>query len=129
MNCCPETLCSGRQFIEAWAKYAGFDDTTVGQIVLACDEACSNVFRHGYGTQPGPVTLHARIEEQALLIDIRDQAPPLQTEEIKGRDLDDLRPGGLGTVILRKTFDSVEYQPGPAGNRVRLRRMLPDFST
>ena len=98
----------------------------VGQIVLACDEAASNVFRHGYETRPGPIKFHAQTKDGSLIIEICDQAPRVTPEKIHGRDLDDLRPGGLGTVIMRKIFDSVEYLPRAVeGNCLRLIKRIP----
>jgi sigma-B regulation protein RsbU (phosphoserine phosphatase) len=125
LNCCPETLCSGRQFVEGWATFAGYDDLTVGQIVSACDEAASNVFRHAYGSQPGPMAIHAEIAQDSLVFTIRDKAPPINPALIQGRKLDDLAPGGLGTVILNASFDTVNYQPLPDGNRLILKKRLP----
>jgi phosphoserine phosphatase RsbU/P len=125
MLCSAENLCRGREFIERWALFAGFDDTTVGQIVLACDEAASNVFRHGYDQHPGPLTFHAKVDDNFLTIRITDQARPVDPEKLKGRDLADLRPGGLGTFIIAHVFDAVEYQPLALGTSLTLRKKLP----
>jgi len=83
----------------------------VGQIVLACDEATTNVFRHGYGATSGPLTYHAEIDDARLTIQIVDNAKPIDLTKVKGRKLSDLRPGGLGTVIMAQVFDEVKYEP------------------
>lgn len=124
LDCCPETLCSARAFVESWARYAGYDYSTVGQIVLACDEASSNIFRHGYAQNPGPIQFGAELTEKVLRFVIRDQAPPVNPDQIKGRDLDDLRPGGLGTIILEKTFNTIRYEPQKSGNHLILEKEL-----
>ncbi len=125
MTCCPETLCSGRAFIEQWATYAGYDDLARGQIVLACDEAVSNIFRHAYGTHPGPLRLAAEVGSATFTIQIRDQAKPVDPGQVKGRSLADLRPGGLGTFIMSQVFDEVNYEPQSAGTTLTLRKGLP----
>ena len=125
MTCCPETLCSGRAFIEQWATYAGYEDLVRGQIVLACDEAVSNIFRHAYGAHPGPLRLAAEVSADMLTIQIRDEAKPVDPSQVKGRTLADLRPGGLGTFIMSQIFDEVTYEPQSLGTKLTLRKRLP----
>ncbi|HET6410077.1 MAG TPA: SpoIIE family protein phosphatase [Chthoniobacteraceae bacterium] len=125
ISCCVEKLSQERQFIEQWAIYAGFDSVTRGQIVLACDEATTNVLRHAYQGQPGPLMLRSELTPTHLTISIADQAAPFNPTEFHGRDLSDLRPGGLGTVIIAKVFDEVNYQPNPTGTTLRLSKKLP----
>ena len=125
MTCCPETLCSGRAFVEQWAIYAGYEDLIRGQIVLACDEAVSNVFRHAYGKHPGPLQLAAEVGSDSFTIRIQDEAKPVDPSQIKGRNLDDLRPGGLGTFIMSQIFDQVTYEPHALGTTLTLRKRLP----
>jgi serine/threonine-protein kinase RsbW len=115
----------GREFVERWAAFAGFDDVTVGQIVMACDEAASNVFRHAYQAHPGPLTLHAEVDQDVLTIQISDRAKPVDVTKLKGRELSDLRPGGLGTFIMSKVFDEVKYAPMAIGTSLTLRKKLP----
>ncbi len=124
--CAPEKLPEIRRFIERWAQFAGFGDTVAGQVVMACDEACTNILRHGYQGVPGPVTVTAQTTDTALLVQIADTAPPANPDKIKGRELSDLRPGGLGTVVLEKVFDEVKYTPLDQGNRLALSKLLPE---
>ena len=39
--------------------FAGYDDVTIGQIVMAGDEATTNILRHGYEKTPGPLCYRA----------------------------------------------------------------------
>ena len=123
--CCPENLAMIRQFVERWAAFAGFGDLAVGQIVMGCDEACANVFRHGYGQKTGPLRFQVELTAEALVIHIIDEAPPIDVREIRCRALDDLRPGGLGTFVMAQVFDEVTYHPRETGNTLRLRKALP----
>ena len=124
-TCCPENLCLGREFIEQWATHAGFDDVTIGQIVVACDEAVSNIFRHGYDKNPGPLKFQAELAGDSLLIRILDEAKPVDVSQIKARELSDLRPGGLGTFIMAQVFDEVKYEPQAIGTMLTLQKRLP----
>jgi anti-sigma regulatory factor (Ser/Thr protein kinase) len=115
----------GREFVEKWAIFAGYDDVTVGKIVLACDEAVTNIFNHGYERKPGPLKYHAGIEKSSLSLQISDQAKSVDGSEIKGRPLSELRPGGLGTFIMSQVFDEVNYEPQTIGTTLILRKALP----
>ena len=119
-----EKLCLEREFIERWAIYAGFDPVTRAQIVLACDEATTNVLRHAYEGKPGPLIIRSEITPSHLTISITDQAPHSNPAEFRGRDLSDLRPGGLGTVIIAKVFDEVRYQPTATATTLRLSKKI-----
>jgi phosphoserine phosphatase RsbU/P len=124
LNCCTENLGTVRAFIESWAKYAGFDDIIVGQIILACDEATTNIYRYAYDGLGGAVGFEAGLEEGQLCIRMIDQGKPVELDKIKGRDLDDLRPGGLGVILLQQVFDHVEYSPREVGTVLTLRKTI-----
>ncbi len=114
-----------RQFIEAWALAAGFPDLERGRIVLAADEAVTNVIRHTYQGEPDkPIVLSAEIAEGQLHLRLRDYGPPVSAETLKGRELEDLKPGGLGLHLLRSTFSVVEHFALPDGNEWHLAKPL-----
>ncbi len=125
ITCCLETLSAARDFVESWAAFAGYDDVTRGQIVLACDEAVTNVFRHAYEKQPGLLKLMADVASENLTIKIIDAAKPVDASKIKGRNLEDIRPGGLGTFIMSCVFDDVKYEPQENGTKLTLQKRLP----
>jgi anti-sigma regulatory factor (Ser/Thr protein kinase) len=110
-----------RDAIRAWTARHGWAETQIADIVLAVDEALTNVIRHGYDGQPGHKieirarTLSAAAHGGGLEIRIRDFGKQVPLERICGRDLDDLRPGGLGVHIIRSVMASVEYSHAPGG--------------
>ena len=126
--CCPDTLCAGRAFIEQWAAFAGYNDVTAGQIVLACDEAATNIFRHAYQQASGPLDYHAELDDTSLTIRLTDRAKPCDPALFRPRELSELRPGGLGTFIISHVFDEVAYLPSAAGTSLTLRKALPKDS-
>lgn len=125
LKCCTENLSTARGFFESWAKYAGFDDIIVGQIVLACDEATTNVYRYAYDGKSGPIGFEAGLEEGRLFIRIVDQGRPVELDKIKGRELDELRPGGLGVILLKQVFNEVDYAPKGVGTVLTLKKIIP----
>ncbi len=88
----------------------GCDKTMTNDVVLAVDEACQNVIRHAYG---GPsdeeIELSVRHRPARLIFRLRDFAPLVEPSKIKPRDLEDIRPGGLGTHLIKEVMDEVQY--------------------
>jgi sigma-B regulation protein RsbU (phosphoserine phosphatase) len=84
MKCSTESLCTSRGYIENWATYCGFDDITVGQIVLAVDEAITNVYRYAYEEKGGPLKIEAGIESEALHIRLTDRGNRRTWRKSKG---------------------------------------------
>jgi anti-sigma regulatory factor (Ser/Thr protein kinase) len=58
-------------------------------------------------------------------VTICDCARQVDPQDITGRDLEDVRPGGLGTHIMRTVMDEVEYaHRQPVGMQLRLLKMV-----
>jgi len=114
-----------RDFIEAWALTAGFSDLERGRIVLAADEAVTNVMRHTYqGAPDKPIILTNEIVDGYLHFRLRDYGPPVDVAKLKGRELEDIKPGGLGLHLLRTVFTTVEHKTLPDGNEWHLAKPL-----
>ena len=110
-----------RDGIRAWSKRHNWSEAEIAEITLAIDEALTNVIRHGYGGEPGhKIELTARalrddVEGDGVEVRIRDFGRQVSPEEIRGRDLDDIKPGGLGVHIIRSVMASVEYSHADGG--------------
>ena len=100
------------------------NEESVEQIVLAVDEACTNVIRHALDGETKPVRLECHLQAQRLSIVLRDYGKPCDPELVKGRALEDIRPGGLGVHIIQRVFDRVEYAPQPDGTRLTLEKRI-----
>lgn len=130
----PRYLSGARELVSAVAKRFGFDDGCCGQIALAVDEALCNVIRHGYNrredgriwisiwpspTDNGSVTT----EPQGIRIVIEDEARQVEPDQIKGRELEEIRPGGLGVHIIKQVMDTVRWEKrGPVGMRLTMNK-------
>jgi len=114
-----------RDFIEAWALAAGFPDLERGRIVLAADEAVTNIMRHTYqGAPDKKIVLSGEITEGLLHLRLRDEGPHVDFASIKGRELDDIKPGGLGLHLLKSIFTVVEHTKLAPGNEWHLAKPL-----
>jgi anti-sigma regulatory factor (Ser/Thr protein kinase) len=110
-----------RDALRHWASSAGWDEHRVADIVLAVDEALTNVIRHGYMGRPGQkielraCTIRDPQQGEGVEIRIRDFGRQAPLDKICGRDLDDLRPGGLGVHIIRNVMHFSEYSHAEGG--------------
>lgn len=106
-----------RHAVEQTARTAGFSPSDVDAVKLAIDEAICNVIRHGYEGRTGqPIVVMAvlvlRSDRRALEFVIMDEGRQVDPATIVGRDLDHVRPGGLGTHIIRRVMDEICYSRG-----------------
>ncbi|HVZ94416.1 MAG TPA: ATP-binding protein [Phycisphaerales bacterium] len=119
-------LSGARELVSAVAKRFGFAEEISGKIALAVDEALCNVIRHGYDRRPdGPIWLSiwpegvngsadaAGDKPTGIRIVIEDEAQQVDPDKIKGRELEDVRPGGLGVFIMRQVMNSVKFEKRP----------------
>lgn len=119
----PLYLSGARELVAAVADRLGFPEESCGHIKLAVDEALCNVIRHGYDRRAdGPIWLslwpltdspangHPAGGGPGLLIVIEDEARQVDPEQIRSRDLDEIRPGGLGVHIIGEVMDDVKYE-------------------
>ena len=103
-----------RPAIRRAAEYCGFAETEANDIVLAVAEACQNIVVHAYGpTLTGDIVIEIDRDGDEMTVRLSDTAPKVDQSRIAPRQLDDLRPGGLGTHFLREIMDRVEFEPDP----------------
>ncbi|HNW58495.1 MAG TPA: ATP-binding protein [bacterium] len=116
-----------RAAIDEISTLAGFSRKECAKIILAVDEACSNVIRHAYHNAIGqPIYVTCRITPIKLEIVVVDLGEPADIKSIKPRPLDELRPGGLGVHIIRTVMDEVHYENmARIGNRLIMAKFLP----
>jgi serine/threonine-protein kinase RsbW len=89
---------------------AGFNRKDARRIILAVDEACSNIIKHAYaGDTTKTITMTVTDDSDRFTVRLRDYGKKADPMKIVPRDLADIRPGGLGTVFIGAAFDSVTY--------------------
>jgi anti-sigma regulatory factor (Ser/Thr protein kinase) len=122
----PSQLGAVRQKVESFARSAGFDETCAGQVVLAMDEALTNIIRHAYeGRNDQPIEIDLSVCGGKLCVVLRDYGRVAQPSSIRSRDLSDVRPGGLGVHIITQCMESVEYVPAEGGGtRLTMKKTL-----
>ncbi len=109
-----ENLARIRAFIKTYSKSVGFDDETASKIVLASDEACTNIIKHAYKySAKGKININLSFSGSKLRISITDEGTHFNSNSIKEPDLkkyyQEKRVGGLGMFLMKKLMDEVVY--------------------
>jgi serine/threonine-protein kinase RsbW len=114
-----ENLSVIRRFVQETLADLGVNHKVIADVILATDEAATNVIVHGYVDQPGLVEIALDRRGDALVITVRDQAAMFDPTGVPPPDLDlplDQRtPGGMGVHLIRQLMDEVVYQTTPQG--------------
>jgi anti-sigma regulatory factor (Ser/Thr protein kinase) len=112
----PAALFLVRCLVERITERLAFPREDVTRMTLAVDEACTNVIRHAYGNRRDErITMRFIIQEDRLEIHLRDFGKTPTPEELRPRDLKEIRPGGLGVHFIRASMDEVHYVAPPEG--------------
>jgi anti-sigma regulatory factor (Ser/Thr protein kinase) len=123
----PQLLSVVRSAVQQIAAVMGFADRDCRLITLAVDEALANIIRHAYGNRHDrPVEVHCRCRGSRLEFVLVDRGKSVKPEKLRGRELDDVRPGGLGVHLIAQIMDSVTYKPLRGRNELRLVKRLPN---
>ena len=120
-------LCETRSAVRNCLAHTGCTSNAVEDIVLAIDEACQNIIRHAYqGETDEEIILQIAREKDVLQITLEDSAPEVSADCMKPRELEDLRPGGLGCHFIKQVMDEVSVGPSPSrrGNILKMSKRL-----
>jgi len=107
---------------------SGFSKREARKIVLAVDEACSNIIKYAYeGDHSKLIVLNVLVEKTKLVIELKDSGKKPDVSKIVPRKLDDIKPGGLGTHFMAEVFDTITYNTsGDAGTILILEKRVHD---
>ena len=100
---------------ERMAELEGFSSEEAHGLIWAIDEALANVIKHGYNGQTDrPITItlgpvRSGDGKSSLKVVIRDEGKQVDPATIKGRNLDEIRPGGLGVHIIQSVMDQYNW--------------------
>lgn len=129
----PQMLCVVRSALGQLTEKLGFAEPECRAIVLAVDEALTNIIRHAYkGDTKRPIVASFRriqvhrngARREAFEIVLEDQGATVDRAKLCGRALEDVRPGGLGLHFIRESVDEVEFCRRNGRNQLRLVKFL-----
>ncbi len=128
----PQLLCVVRGALERLTEVFGFAPPDRRSVTRAVDEALTNIMRHCYnGRTDQPIEVYCRrVRSRAsqsadgLEILLCDQGPPVDPSKLRGRRLDEIKPGGLGLHFIRQSMDTVSFGWSSTSSHRRSRAVL-----
>jgi len=115
-----------RDFIRQAILEGGALAAEADRIILAVDEAVSNVIEHAYrDVQEGEIDISIAISDERVLVEVTDYGEPFDPTNIDPPDLQEHivsgHKRGLGMFMMRQLMDEVSYQFSEKGiNRLRM---------
>ena len=126
-----ERLIAVRDFVSEAARAFGFGDEDISKIALAVDEACNNVIKHAYRSDPTKIIkVNVSAGDGTFEVAIRDEGTQFNPTQVHSPDMREYlthyRRGGLGVYLMKSLMDKVEYSiVSGKVNEVRLIKNLP----
>jgi len=110
-----DNLSKVREFITSLAQNCGLKNQDIQKIVLAVDEACTNVIKHAYNYSPeGEIIIQTKCLSDKFIVSITDKGyhfdPNLVPEPNLQLFQKEKKKGGLGIFLMRKLMDEVYYR-------------------
>ena len=101
-----------RLFLNNFLKDNQIENRTAKEIELAVDEAASNIIKHGYNIENKNNKIEIKLEiiKKKLFVHLFDNAVPVNQDKIKHRNLEDIKPGGLGSYFINNIMDEVKWK-------------------
>ena len=85
------------------------------ELVLAIAEAAQNIVKHAFKNAAKPnelMVVEISCESNKLQIAFYDRGTPVDPKKVKHREIDNVKPGGLGTFFIQEIMDAVEFKDG-----------------
>ena len=84
------------------------------ELVLAIAEAAQNIVKHAYQGEDTDDKMEIKIslENGQLEIGFFDKGKPVDGAKVRHRNIDDVKPGGLGTFFIQQIMDAVVFKEG-----------------
>ena len=106
----PKRLRMVREKVQEVAEEIGCSKKLISDLVIAINEACMNIMQHAYkGDKSGEILLEIQTDSGDLQVVLTDFAEPIDPANIRPRDLEDVKPGGLGTYFIQEIMDDCTY--------------------
>jgi serine/threonine-protein kinase RsbW len=107
-------LAAIRAFVRTTATALDASPDAVPDLVLAVDEAVTNIIRHGYGGRTGPIGIEVGRDDGAIVVRVTDEATPFDPTTWPAPDLDvpleRRAAGGLGIHLVRTSVDRLTHR-------------------
>jgi Histidine kinase-like ATPase domain len=105
------------------------DPALFGVVRATVNRLGALLVRHSYHGRPDqPLAIQFRRllrgSDTSLEVLLWDQGPAIDASQLRERDPEELRPGGLGLRFIREAMDTVEFHRQGNANRLRMIKHL-----
>ncbi len=104
-----------RSFCREVLEKLQIDQNLKDELVLAIAEAAQNIVKHAYKDDPqteDKMVVQITCKDNKLQIGFYDMGTPVDPNKVKHREIDNVKPGGLGTFFIQEIMDAVEFKDG-----------------
>ena len=104
-----------RTFCREVFEKLDIDQNLKDELVLAIAEAAQNIVKHAYKNDPqteDKMVVQITCKDNKLQIGFYDMGTPVDPNKVKHREIDNVKPGGLGTFFIQEIMDAVEFKDG-----------------
>ena len=101
-----------RSIIKDFLKIHKVDLYIIKNIQLATDEAVTNIIKHSYKgeNKNNIIKINLEFKDERIIINLYDNGSSAKEEQIKPRELVNIKPGGLGTHFINNIMDEVKWE-------------------
>jgi serine/threonine-protein kinase RsbW len=115
IRACLDDLGHVRDFINEHVPAGSLGGDGAGELLLAVDEAVSNVIMHGGGHADGRIEVRVAGSPDAISVRIRDEARLFDPTAARETDLgvsplEREEAGGFGLALIRRLVDELHYR-------------------
>jgi serine/threonine-protein kinase RsbW len=124
----------GRHYVRETAVAGACDLAAIGELIVAMNEAISNIVRHGYQNEPGEIKVTIVCSSEWVMVTLLDDCPRFDPTTAPSPDttlpLAERPFGGMGVHMMRTFCDELSYRRDPRGRNelTLLKRLDPKGS-
>ena len=123
-----------RDFILNQAIAFGFPENEASNIVLAVDEACSNLIKYAFKLDDSQeFCIEIGKELNDFIVHISDQSNSFNPLDVDRPDMQkyfkELKRGGLGIHIMRSVMDNIEYSPSNRKSNKNILKLVKSLNS
>jgi sigma-B regulation protein RsbU (phosphoserine phosphatase) len=112
----PAELSDIRARVRSYAMDGGFTAAAADEVIVAVGEAVTNAIKHGGTTVGGGrIRLRCAWDGDTLVLTLQDYCEESKIGEVKSRNLDEVRPGGIGVHCMQQLMEAFDLIPDGDG--------------
>jgi anti-sigma regulatory factor (Ser/Thr protein kinase) len=114
------------EWVEARCQEGGLSGELTFKLMLAIEEAATNVVSYAFAEMPPPhrIQIRIHIDDNRCIVEVIDNGRPFDPSAEPPPDLtgplEERDPGGLGIHLIRNMADRIEYRREDGQNRLRI---------